>query len=223
MRSVRAYVGEVADRSAWSAFGAVRALKAWSRFCVDDLGLDADPLAALEYCEEPSTFRTPVAELSDIDALLATCSGDALEDVRDRAIFCLLRATSMRRGELIKMTWANLDMDECTVHLPPADVKNGKGRTVAFDTETRALALRKYVQRLDRFERDNGIRGFVELPNGVAQPAGRVRWPASNRWPSLRRARLAGVEVTAHSFRRSIAMRRLRTGGSETLLMKTTG
>lgn len=220
IRTARAYIAEVRARSEWAAVGAVRALKAFSKWrSIDDPAV-ADELAELPYLARPDTTRTPVAELDDIQAVLDTCATNSLEDIRDRAIICLLRATGMRRSELARMEWHDVDLKERTVFLPYTNTKSRKGRTVAFDIDTMD-ALRRYLRRLDQYEIDNCIdfegtdRVWVGrlgpmTPNGIGQMI-------------TRRARDAGVDITTHSFRRSLAVRWLREGRSETLLQHVAG
>ncbi len=151
LRGVREYVAAVRERSAWNAYSATKALKAWSRFLVDDGLVEVDPLATLPNLAQPETTNTPIAELADIAALLDTCDGPSMEDARDAAIISLLRCTGMRRGELIALSWADIDFSDNTVHLRNETVKNGRGRTVAFDVPTRR-ALRTYRRRVDQRE-----------------------------------------------------------------------
>ena len=47
----------------------------------------------------------------------------------------------MRRGELIALTWSDIDFADNTVPLRNETTKSGKGRVVAFDVATR-VALR---------------------------------------------------------------------------------
>ena len=102
IRSTRAYLVFCHKRSEWRAVEACRALKTFAKWIALDEGRD-DPLAALDYLERPTPERTPIADMSDIESVLATCSTSSLEDVRDRALICLLRATGARRGEVALM------------------------------------------------------------------------------------------------------------------------
>lgn len=220
VRVVQRYVAHRRKVSEHSAELAVRALKTYSKWIAFDDKQAGDILSEIEYIARAETVRTPVAELEDIDALLATCD-DSMEGCRDRAIICLLRATGMRRQELSLMEWSRLDRDGCTIFLPPSDTKSGKGRTVAYDRDT-ADALRRYVRAFERWQERNGtdhtsdsdrvwIGRFGPLTaNGVGQMI-------------EKRAGLAGVDVRCHSFRRSLAIRWLREGRSETLLQRVAG
>ena len=219
IRSTRAFIAERRQASEWSAVEAVRALKTFSRWMAIDDPANGDPLAELEYLTRPEPQRTPIAELTDIENLLDTCD-ETMEGCRDRAIICLLRASGMRRGELSLIEWSHVDMTACAVFLAPANTKSGKGRTVAFDHDTQQ-ALRRYINRLSQWEFDNA-RDFTHTDRVWV---GRVGPLTSNGIGQMnhRRAAVAGVDVTVHSFRRSLAVRWLREGRSETLLQRVAG
>ena len=217
MRSVRVWIGELMERSPWTAFGAVRAIKSWCRFLVDEGYVIEDPLAKMRYLKEPETSKTPVATLEDIDAVLATCADD-MEGFRDRAIISLLRCTGMRRGELVQLTWKEVDFGTNSIELRPQTTKSGRSRIVGFDQATRK-ALRLYSRRLDQHELDN--QKDLTSWTGRLWMSDRGELTANGITQMLkRRSKRAGVTVTAHSFRRSLAMRWLRSGNSEALLMR---
>ena len=221
LRSVRAYLAEVRDGSAWNAYSATKALKAWSRFLVDEGELEVDPLAKLANLAQPETAKTPVAELADIQAILDTCDGPSMEDARDAAIISMLRCTGMRRGELIALTWADINFSDSTVVLRNETVKNGRGRTVAFDRATRR-ALKVYRRRIDERELHR-CRDLTSWHNQLWVSKNGLMTASAVSQMLQRRSALAGVKVPAHSFRRSLAVRWLRAGGSEAHLMTTAG
>lgn len=219
IRSARRFIGECRQASEWTAIEATRALKTYGRWIAHDDPDTGDPMAALEHLARPETERTPIAELADIEKLLETCDG-SMEGTRDRAIICLLRATGVRRGELSLMLWEHVDRNACTLYLPPGNTKSGKGRTVCFDRDTQQ-ALRLYVRRLERWE-DANCRDFSHTDRVWL---GRLGPLTSNGIGQMieRRAARAEVDITAHSFRRSLAVRWLREGRSETLLQRVAG
>ena len=213
IRGCRAYVAEVRARSEWNAFAATRALKAWSRWMVADGLIESDPLAKLPYLPEPQVSPTlPVAEIDDIVALLDTCGPSSFEDVRDRALINVLADTGVRRGELVGMRWSDLDLAEATIILRSETTKGSKSRVVVIGSDT-IRALRLYLRRLDLLSHDDpmwiGRRGPLRS-NGVGQMI-------------TKRARRAGVNLTVHSFRRGMATRWLRQGGSDVHLMRLAG
>lgn len=56
-------------------------------------------------------------------------------------IFCFAIETAMRAGEILSLTWENVDLKKQTAHLP--ETKNGHSRTVPLSTE--AVRLLKLV------------------------------------------------------------------------------
>ena len=209
LRGVSAYVAHLLDRSEWVAYDALKALKAWSRFLEWEGSVDVSPLKGMPNRDQPETTRTPVAELGEIEKLLDTCSGDSLEDSRDSAVICMLRCAGMRRGELIALTWDDIDFTENTVQLRNETVKNGRGRLVAFDVATRR-ALKVYRRRIDEHEVAN-MRDLTSWAEGRVWVSRQGFFTGSGFTQMLeRRSAAAGVYVTAHSFRRSLAMRWLQ-------------
>ncbi len=75
----------------------------------------------------------------------------------------------MRRGELLALTWDNVDLKQRTAHLP--DTKNGESRTVPLST--RAVTI------LDGLERSHTGRVFpispMALRKGFAREIARAR------------------------------------------------
>lgn len=61
--------------------------------------------------------------------------------------------TAMRRGELLSLTWENVDLKRQTAHLP--DTKNGDPRTVPLST--RAVAILQALPLPEVDEEDSGI------------------------------------------------------------------
>lgn len=69
--------------------------------------------------------------------------------------------TAMRRGELLALTWENVDLKRQTAHLP--DTKNGDPRTVPLST--RAVAI---LKALPTAEGDDGVGEGAEVPRAGA-------------------------------------------------------
>jgi integrase len=221
LRAARAYIAEVREHSAWNAYGATKSLKAWSRFLVVDGLADVDPLAGLPNLAQPEATRTPVAELDAIQAILDTCDSNSLEGSRDAAIISLLRCTGLRRGELIALEWSDIDFDNNVITLRSSTTKSGKRRVVAFDVITRR-ALKVYRRRVGQREMDRRrdltswtTRVWVSR-NGILSATGLSQM-------LRRRSKIANVDLPSHAFRRSLAVRWLRGGGSEAHLMSVTG
>ena len=218
LRGVNAYLRVVRQQNEHTAVLFVRAVKAWSKWLVADGEVAEDPLATLMFITSPEPTRTRVAELNDIDAQLATCSGTTMEGVRDRTIIMVLRETGMRRGELALMEWDRVDLAERTIWLPPSDAKTGKGRLVGIEPDT-IRAIHKYRRRLLDWECTN--RRYASDRVWI----GRLGPMTSNGIGQMlqRRSTAAGVHAPAHSCRRGYAIRFLRRGGSEMYLRQTAG
>lgn len=89
-----------------------------------------------------TNVREGFFELPEFEAVLAVL----LEPLNDLALFAYL--TGWRRGEIVSLRWADVDMDGGAIRLRPEQSKNGRGRTVAFDSTLRALMERRQQARL---------------------------------------------------------------------------
>ena len=210
----------IRERSEHAFIGFLRAIKAWTTWLVDDGTLTEDPLASLPFVKPPKPHpdRTPVAELADMEAQIATCASNSLEDVRDRAIILVLAQTAMRRGELARMTWDDVDLKNGTIYIPNEVAKNGRGRIVGIEADA-IRAIVKYQRTLFDWENRNKRYPSIRVWLGRRGPLN------SNAVGHMmaRRSKKAGVRAPAHSYRRGYAVRYLRAGGSETLLKATAG
>jgi integrase len=73
------------------------------------------------------------------EALLASCAASSATYLHSRVVLAI--ETGMRFGELVSITWNNVDLAARTIHLP--DTKNGHPRTVPLST--RALGAIRAV------------------------------------------------------------------------------
>jgi site-specific recombinase XerD len=108
---VESFVAQLVEtRSASTASNRFRALQQFFKFLVEEDEIHESPMLRMR---APQVPEQPVAVLTedDLRKLLATCVGTAFEDRRDNAIIRLLADTGMRRGELIGMSLADLDLD----------------------------------------------------------------------------------------------------------------
>ena len=186
-----------------------RALRSFYAWCDAEGELDGRNPA--ERLKGPKVHETPVEVATEVDyrRLLAACPKTTVAGRRDAAIIAVLWGTGMRRGELVVIDLEHLDLDAGTLQI--RKTKNGTPRRVPLDVDTLAL--------LDRWLRRRGYdagplfpaeRGGRLTPNGVGQMI-------------QRRCELAGVDVSAHQFRRALATRWLRHGGTETGLRSIAG
>lgn len=79
--------------------------------------------------------------------------------------------TAMRRGELLALTWENVDLERQTAHLP--DTKNGEARTVPLST--RAVAILRSLPRADEDDQQTQRTGLVFETTAMALRKGFVR------------------------------------------------
>lgn len=79
--------------------------------------------------------------------------------------------TAMRRGELLALTWENVDLERQTAHLP--DTKNGEARTVPLST--RAVAILRSLPRADEDDQQTQRTGPVFETTAMALRKGFVR------------------------------------------------
>jgi len=196
-----------------------RALRAFSRWRAERLEVD-DPLARLPKRlggtpedPKPSDERTTVASAADVEALLATCNTSLLGR-RDAALISMLASSGMRAGECANLLREDVSLADRTVLL--RETKNGDERRTVMSDEAVLLLERYLIVRPD-------------VPNGWLWHAVQRCRPQEHLEASgvsqmvTRRAKLAGVHVSAHSLRRGFAVRWLEAGGSETYLRVVCG
>ena len=167
----------------------------------DEPFLEKNPIKGLR---PPRVEEQPVPVLPKdaVRKILAACKGPDFENRRDEALIRMLYDTGCRRGEMVSMTLASLNLRDGTV------LVNGKTgpRIVAFGPSTGA-ALHRYVRlRQHRAPRSEqalwiGHKGAL-LGNGVYQILSR-------------RFELAGIESKqkAHVFRHTFSHEWRRAGG----------
>jgi len=149
----------------------------------------------------PRRRELTAISLDDVKALLETAKGNALADVRDRAIILFLFDTGCRAGGLCGLRVDDLHLE---AGLALVYEKGGKSRFVMFTPQT-AEALRAWLA----VRPEGGQAVFVGLKRKTALTPSGV-------WQMLtRRAERAGVEgaVNPHAFRHGFARFYLLDGG----------
>ena len=86
----------------------------------------------------PKLDTTVVQPLSDdqLRALLKACSGKTLRDRRDEAVIRLMFEGGLRRGEVVNLQVADIDLLAGTAVVRRG--KGGKGRVVPYGPQTHA-------------------------------------------------------------------------------------
>lgn len=206
---VTEYTNEALDRSRSQGRYAVRALKAFDKY--QSKLTDSTPvLKNLEMPKDatPDPTRTKVASRDDVQAVLDGIerSGDRFAR-RDHALVSILASTGMRRSEASRMEWQYIDMERGLITIP--QTKNGDVRTVRMSP----AALESFKRYVPEHER---AYVWVNQFGGSLSPAEVSR-------VIKKRCEASGVLLTAHTFRRGMAMDWLRNSGSETYLRKLCG
>jgi integrase len=143
-------------------------------------------------------------------------------DLQDYARFGYL--TGWRHGEISSLSWADLDMEQCTMRLRHAESKNGEARIIPLEGELLDIFKRRWSARSGE-----GLNGETILSKLVFHRNGKPVLRFDKAWRSAcERAGLqAGRKVEGgkvfHDFRRTAARNLRHAGVSEDVAMKITG
>lgn len=166
-----------------------------------------NPMAKVKCPRRPEPVTKGVTP-GEYKQLLLACGSDA----RDKAIVSLLYSTGLRRTELATLKTEDINPDQRVLLVRRS--KTGKPRVVPFSAEA-AQFLLKYL----RIRNKHKLAADPHLwlgKKGVLSTEG-------IRLMLKRRANIAGVDVTAHQFRRAFAVSWLEHGGSQVSLMHICG
>ena len=107
--------------------------------------LSSNPVTDVRKPNKPPP-RDRVVTASELEAL-ALSAGSDLQNITARVFHAFLFAceTAMRAGEIVVLTWENVDLDRAVAHLPTT--KNGYSRDVPLSTE--AVRLLKALPEAD--------------------------------------------------------------------------
>jgi site-specific recombinase XerD len=196
-----------------------RMLRALHHWLADEGEADRNPMARVK---APTVSETPVKVLDEREyrALVASCDRRTTGGRRDEAILSLLWWSGLRRSEVCALDLEALDLRAGTVTIGSRafTTKTNKVRRVPLAGET--------VAAFDRYLRRRGDEpGPLFLSErGDTHDERRLR-PNSIQLMIRRRATQArlGRPVGAHEFRRAMAVRHKRRGGSDPALMAIAG
>lgn len=194
-RYVRQYLAMLADRGLQDTtlHDYARAIKTLLRFW-----------HAENYLPAPVKFdmpklakkRLPVLTAEQVQTVVSVCN------VRDKAMMLFLVDSGVRRAELLRLNWGNVDMQTGSVQ-----VKQGKGRkdrTAAIGATTRR-ALLKYRRTLEQ----------VQATAPLFQTKDGARFSMTGVLAIFRRlSKQTGIRVTPHALRRTFTILSLRAGMS---------
>ena len=194
-----------------------------------------DGLIPRNVCEAVKPPKLKHKEINPLDreqakALLEAASGDRLE-----ALYVLAVHTGMREGELLGLTWEDVDLERGTLRLSHAlvreggkialgDLKTPKSRRSVRLTQAAAEALRSHLERqLEEMER----LGSLYQPGGLvfATESGTLINPSNLRnrsfKPLLKRAGLP--DICFHDLRHTCATLLLSQGTHPKLVQELLG
>lgn len=153
----------------------------------------------------PSEIRRYVS-VPEVETLLASLTGPAWLDCRDRLAVLLLFYSGLRVGELCGLSVADVDSERCEVMISHLTAKGEKARVVPCVADVRpALAAylfsrpRHHDRLLLASDGYDGVKGALQ-PEGVRQML-------------IRRCQAAGITIyNPHAFRHGFAMWLLNSG-----------
>jgi integrase/recombinase XerD len=187
----------------------VRAIRAFFKWTTDE---GETPLNPAQKLKHPKVDEPPVrvATEHDLKRLVGTCDKTDPLGRRDAAILGLLAWGGLRRSELCVIDIGDLDLDRRSLAIPKTKV--GRPRQVPLHPDAVAL--------LDRWVR---ARGTEPGPLFTTRTGRRITSNAVGQMFSKRCAMVGLEGLGTHAFRRGLAIRWLREGGSETSLRAIAG
>lgn len=181
------------------------------RWCVTAKHLKSSPCALVRAPRRPNKAGRTVTR-EQFDRMLVWCD-ESVMPYRDASLLWLLWDTGARINELCGMEYQDLDLLTRTAFLRWENVKTKADRTVAF-TEEAAAVLNDYIV----FE-----RGTEPGPFLISSKTGARFHPTTGSALVRKLARTAGVEASAHDFRRAFVSRMQAAGMSDSLIMQLSG
>lgn len=190
----------------------LKSLRLWFGYLCKqpDSGVRANPAAEVALPEEKLP-PVPVISDADLGDLLASISGPGYTERRDTAIVRLLLDCGMRRGELVGLDVADVDLRTGDVML--RRTKGSKPRMVPISGRT-LLAVRKYLRLRERHAAGSSKALFLSTRSN---DVGEWRMTGGGVGEMIsRRCAAAGLgEVHPHMFRHTWADDLLSHGANE--------
>jgi integrase len=219
----------------------MKSFYAWASADPDGMGgyVDRNPMRgnlvpAPKQDEDPAPDNVPEAEEWQYRALLETCKrrqvragGKHVNDRRDAAMIALLWHCGMRRSELVRITYGDIDFDTQMIHLGRTKGRSTtKSRDVWVDDEAMDLLSRFVFHRGHHdgplFESTGRVPGTTQrrplAPNSVTLML-RRRTALANATQRLPEP----LSVPSHAFRRGAAVAWLDAGAAQVTLETNMG
>ena len=129
--------------------------------------------------------------------------------------------TGCRRGEILSLTWADVDRDGGVIRLRPEHSKNRQGRTLAIEGDLKPLIDRRRQARVvTRSDQTTGVADLVFHRDGRPIVDFRKAWARACAGAGIAPGR-AGR--TFHDFRRTAVRNLVRAGVPERVAMSVSG
>jgi integrase/recombinase XerC len=206
---IRDFLGHLYDRSLQKTSIArkLACLRSFFKFLVREQKLNTNPAELVSSPRLPKKLPTYLPE-AEATTVVEMTQGDALKDMRDRAILELLYASGLRVRELVGLNDESLDMPQ---HLVRVFGKGRKQRIVPYG-DFAATALTAYLTERDRLglarpEEDGQVPVFVSV-RGRRLNARDVQRLVEK----TRRLLPSGRRLTAHTLRHTFATHLLQRG-----------
>ncbi|MBS1683983.1 MAG: tyrosine-type recombinase/integrase [Bacteroidetes bacterium] len=206
--TVRTYLmdGRVARK--WSARTLIlfqMTMKVFFRWCVSNGHMSSDPVGDMEMPKVEKRIPDKLTQ-ADSQKLLETAYNYPYEypylKYRNHAIFSMFILAGLRRGELLNLKYADVDIDNLTIFVRQG--KGAKDRMIPMSF-TLAESLRKYVAERKRLQK-TCAEFFVSLQRNVGLTPRGLRSLARNiQWAS-------GIKFSIHKLRHTFATLMLEGG-----------
>jgi len=193
------------------------AVRSFYRWCVETGHLALSPAAGVKGVKRPKSRQHKRDKLTDAEvrAVLATCEGEGMVEVRDRAMLTLFAYCALRESEVVKANIGHLRTQGDRLML---DVV-GKGRREADEAVVVPLSqegvIREWLSLRMGFKHHGpGDPLFVSLSNrsrGTRLAPRSVRQIVKGRY---REAGVVGDRKTVHSLRHTAITSAIRNGAT---------
>jgi integrase/recombinase XerD len=138
--------------------------------------------------------RLPVLTADELQQIVKACN------VRDKAIVLFMADSGLRRAEVIKLNWGDVDMQSGLVRVRQGKGKKDRSAVIGARTRRALLAYRRGLSPM------GDIAPLFQTQTGKPfTPSGFIRIFA-------RLTKATGIHVTAHALRRTFAILSLRAG-----------
>ncbi|MHB8258317.1 MAG: site-specific integrase [Acidiferrobacterales bacterium] len=164
-----------------------------------DWGIDVQNPLKLARRPKPALARERRLKEKEEAQLLAACRKAYVSWLEP--LVCLAIDTAMRQGELLSLTWENIDLDDGYAYIPADQTKTSKARTVPLSPRNRRM-LKQMVSAVSNGKKRTASQGRL-FP--VTRNALRLAWTRT-----LERAGITGLRF--HDLRHEATSRFFEMG-----------